>query len=156
MSPESTDLEMDDVFTEEVKGRIESAIHKAEHHTSAELRVHIENECPENPLDRASFIFAQLGMHKTKLRNGVLIYLALKDRKLAIIGDGGINSVMAPDAWNNIYHEMANHFRTGNFEAGVIYGVEQVGKAIQTHFPIEINDKNELSNQVTTGKNRTS
>jgi uncharacterized membrane protein len=156
MSQDKINLDMDDVFTEEVKARIEAAIQKAEHHTSAELRVHIENECPEDPLDRASFIFAELGMHKTKLRNGVLIYLALRDRKLAIIGDAGINSVIAPNSWNTIYHEMANHFKSENFEQGVIAGVELVGKAIQTNLPIERNDRNELSNQVTTGKSRKS
>jgi uncharacterized membrane protein len=142
---------MDDVFTDEVKVRIELAIKSAESNTSAELRVHIEDDCPEDPLDRATFIFAQLSMHKTKLRNGVLIYLALGARKLAIIGDVGINIKMPANAWDDIYASMSEFFKKDQYEEGIIHGVELVGKAIKIFFPIEVNDKNELSNQVTTG-----
>ncbi len=145
--------DMDDVFTDEVKARIEAAIQIAESNTSCELRVHIEDNCPEDPLDRAAFIFAQLEMHKTKLRNGVLIYLALGSHKLAIIGDVGINVKMAANAWDEIYTSMIEHFKQDQYEQGIIRGVELVGKSIKAFFPIESNDKNELSNQVTTGNN---
>jgi uncharacterized membrane protein len=144
---------MDEVFTDEVKFRIEHAIHHAEMSTSAELRVHLEDHCPENPLDRASFIFSQLNMHTTNQRNGVLIYLALKDRKLAIIGDVGINVHMPENAWNDIYTSMSEFLKTGRYEQGLIHGVEEVGKAIKSHFPIQHGDRNELPNQVTTGNN---
>ena len=71
--------------------RIEHAIAQAELTTSAELRVHLEDNCKEDPLDRAAYLFEKLEMHKTALRNGVLIYVAFQDRKLAILGDAGIH-----------------------------------------------------------------
>jgi uncharacterized membrane protein len=143
--------EMDDIFTEDVKLRIEETIRLAELNTSGEIRVHIEDDCPEDPLDRASYIFAELGMHKTELRNGVLIYLAVKDRKVAIIGDAGINVHMKAENWTSIYETMKSHFRNAEYEKGISSAIEIVGEKIRAFFPISSADRNELSNQVTTG-----
>jgi uncharacterized membrane protein len=82
------------VFTEEEQQRIQKAVADAEKNTSGEVRVCMEKTCSDDPLDRAVKYFTQLEMHKTKLRNGVLIYVATVDRKFAIIGDAGINSVV--------------------------------------------------------------
>ncbi len=81
------------ILTEAEKLQIESAIKAAEKATSGEVRVHIENKCSQaNVLDRAAEVFATLKMHKTALRNGVLFYVAVKDKKFAILGDIGINA----------------------------------------------------------------
>ena len=91
MSPEKQ-------FTERQKQAMVDAVRQAERDTSGEIRVHIENRCPKPVLDRATDVFARLKMHKTALRNGVLVYIALRDRKLAIIGDAGINAEIYPEA----------------------------------------------------------
>jgi len=86
-------------FTREQQVAIVRAIGEAEHATSGEIRVHIETSCKADVLDEAAWLFRKVGMHKTADRNGVLIYLALKDRKFAIIGDTGINSVVPLGFW---------------------------------------------------------
>ncbi|MEB0249548.1 TPM domain-containing protein, partial [Mucilaginibacter sp. 5B2] len=99
------------VFTEEEQQRIQQAVADAEKNTSGEVRVCMEKTCSDDPLDRAAKYFAQLEMHKTKLRNGVLIYVATVDRKFAIIGDAGINSVVPGDFWDTTKESMLNHFK---------------------------------------------
>ena len=80
-----------DFFSKEETGEIKKAILNAELDTSGEIRVHIENECGGDALDRASYVFSKLKMDKTELNNGVLFYLAIQSKKFAIIGDSGIN-----------------------------------------------------------------
>ena len=108
-----------DFFSKEQQENINLAIRMAELDTSGEIRVHIENVCAGEVLDRAAFVFKQLNMNQTELRNGVLIYLAVKNRKFAIIGDSGINCVVPPDFWDSIKHKMLNHFRADQFETGL-------------------------------------
>jgi len=145
-------VNLDSIITEEVKQHIEHAIMLAEKGTSAEVRVHIEDECNEDALDRAAHVFAQLEMHKTALRNGVLIYAALGNKKMAILGDAGINRHMQQKDWDIIKEHILEQFRQGNIEAGLIAGVDDVGELLHRFFPIESNDTNELPNTVTTHK----
>ena len=86
-------------FSESEKTKIVQAIQTAELSTSGEIRVHIDRTCDEDVLDRAAWWFKQLKMEKTKLRNGVLIYLATESKKFAIIGDAGINTIVPKDFW---------------------------------------------------------
>ena len=147
-------MTLEQIITDDVKKHIEDAIRMAELGTSGEVRVHIENKCRENVLDRASFIFAELEMHKTGLRNGVLIYVAVEDKKMAIIGDAAINEKMEDNAWEQIKSDMLNHFRGGDIESGIIQGVKAVGEKIKVFFPIHADDTNELSNEVTFGPHK--
>ncbi len=144
-------MTIEEIITPEVKARIEHAIAKAEAGTSCELRVHLENKCSEDALDRASFIFAELEMHRTRLRNGVLIFLALEDRKVAIVGDAGINENMEHNSWEVIKNKMISHFRDERIEEGIIEGLDLVGEKIKQFFPIKSDDRNELPNYITTG-----
>jgi len=89
-----------DFFSPEDKKLIEKAIPDAERNTSGEIRVHVETSFKGDILDRAATVFALLNMHKTKIRNGVLIYLAIKNRQFAILGDAGINQVVPDNFWN--------------------------------------------------------
>src|ERR1700761_9067138 len=106
------------VFSDEEQQRIRSAIEAAEKHTSGQVRVCIEKNCPEEVLDRAAKYFYQLNMQKTRLRNGVLIYVATVDRKFAIIGDTGINKVVPDNFWDDTKEEMLKHFKYGNLVEG--------------------------------------
>ena len=139
-------------FTEEERLRIEESIGLAEKNTSGEIRLFVEDECGDNVLDRAAFIFKELKMHKTKERNGVLFYLAIESRQFAILGDSGINSKVNTDFWYEIKMAMQNHFTTGNFVQGLTNGVLMTGEALSTHFPHQKDDKDELSNEIVFGK----
>jgi uncharacterized membrane protein len=142
-----------DFFTEEQQESINLAIRLAELDTSGEVRVHLENVCAGEVLDRAAFVFKQLGMDNTELRNGVLIYLAIKNRKFAIIGDAGINKVVPADFWDDIKHRMLNHFRSDDFETGLREAIKAVGEQLKAYFPRNKNDVNELSDEISFGEN---
>ena len=138
-------------FTSDQKRQIISAIKEAELNTSGEIRVHIENHCKKEVLDRAAAIFASLKMYKTKLRNGVLFYLAIKDRTFAILGDGGINAVVPDDFWDNIKEMMQRKFKEGEFTAGLSSGIKMAGEQLKVHFPYKSDDINELDDDISFG-----
>ena len=130
------------------KEDIKMAIRQAELDTSGEIRVHVETSCTGDVMDRASRLFEKLNMHKTRLRNGVLIYLAIRNRKFAIIGDMGINSVVPEHFWDNVESEMLNHFRENHFTEGLMKAIELTGFQLKKHFPYITNDINELPDDI--------
>lgn len=135
-------------FTEEQKAAMVAAIQQAEKATSGEIRVHIENHCRKNVLDRAADVFAQLKMHKTAARNGVLVYVALEDRKLAILGDAGINAKVPANFWEGIKIRMVEQFKQGLITEGIREAVLSAGNALKTYFPYQTDDKNELPDDI--------
>jgi uncharacterized membrane protein len=145
-------VKAENFFTSEEKQKITKAIQDAEKDTSGEIRVHIENSCNGDVLDRTAYLFEKLQMHKTDKRNGVLIYLAVVDRKFAIIGDAGINAVTPSDFWDQIKETMLSFFRNDEFVDGLITGIHMAGKALKKFFPHLKNDKNELSDEISFGK----
>ncbi|MBB5397812.1 TPM domain-containing protein [Mucilaginibacter sp. AK015] len=136
------------VFTEEEQQRIQTAVADAEKDTSGEVRVCIEKTCTDDPLNRAVKYFTQLGMEKTRLRNGVLIYVATVDRKFAIIGDAGINAVVPANFWDSTKEEMLSQFKYGNLVEGIVSGIENTGAQLKKYFPYMLNDKNELPDDI--------
>jgi uncharacterized membrane protein len=130
---------------------LEKAIKEAELNTSGEVRIHLEKRCGKDVLDRAAKVFSNLSMHKTKLRNGVLFYLAYESHKFAIIGDAGINTRVPPNFWDQIKEEMQSNFKKGDFFRGLKNGVLQSGKALKEHFPYQSDDVNELSDDISMG-----
>ncbi|MBX9850679.1 MAG: TPM domain-containing protein [Cytophagaceae bacterium] len=141
-----------DFFTKENEAAIVSAIKEAEKNTSGEIQVHIEKTCKNDVLDRAADVFAMLKMHKTKDRNGVLFYLAIKDQKFAILGDAGINEAVPHNFWEEIKDMMQEKFKKGEFTEGLCEGIKKAGMQLKAHFPYQSDDKNELSDQVSFGK----
>ncbi|MCX6270043.1 MAG: TPM domain-containing protein [Bacteroidetes bacterium] len=138
-------------FTPEQQEDIKQALMDAELDTSGEIRVHIENSCDGDVMDRASQIFKVLKMHKTAMRNGVLFYLAVKNRKFAIIGDKGINASVPEDFWENIKGLMLGHFRESRFTEGLSQGIRAAGEQLKKHFPHQKDDVNELSDEISFG-----
>lgn len=136
------------VFTEEEQQQIQKAVAAAEKNTSGEIRVCVEKTCSDNTLDRAAKYFSQLGMDKTKLRNGVLIYVATVDRKFAIIGDAGINGVVPANFWDSTKEDMLSHFKYGNLLEGIITGIAKAGEQLKKYFPHMLDDKNELPDDI--------
>lgn len=141
-----------DFFTEAQEGQIEAAIAEAELKTSGEIRVHLETKCRENVLDRAAYIFEQLEMHETAERNGVLFYLATDSHHFAILGDAGINAKVPEGFWEEIKEMTFSNFKKGEFLEGLVNGILKAGEKLSTHFPYQIDDVNELSNQISYGK----
>jgi len=130
------------------------AVRAAEAATSAEIRVHLERRVHHLPLQRpdalrrARRVFAHLGMHLTAERHGVLIYLAVEDRKLAIVGDEGIHRHVGDAYWETVRDLMIARLREGRALEAVLAGVAEVGRVLARHFPRRPDDKNELSDQV--------
>jgi len=128
-----------------------AAVHGAEAGTSGEIRVHIERRCRIDALERARHVFHRLGMEKTARRNGVLIYVALVDRKFAIYGDEGIHRQVGDTWWQSIRDGLAARFGRGEFGAGLGEAVERVGSALKASFPVQPGDVNELPDEPSFG-----
>ena len=129
-----------------------AAIRSAELVTSGEVRVHIETNCLENDvIERAKQVFADLGMHRTDLKNGVLFYLATDDRKFAVLGDKGINERVPDNFWNNVRDRMRAHFKKNEFAEGLSQGIQLAGEQLKMFFPRQANDINELSDDISFG-----
>jgi uncharacterized membrane protein len=139
-------------FSREEKERIKASLIEAEENTSGEIRVHIDNRCREDVMDRAAWWFGKLEMHKTELRNGVLFYLAVKDRKFAILGDAGINAVTPEDFWDRIRETVLGHFSEEKFCEGLCEGLRMAGEALKEYFPHQADDVNELPDDISFGK----
>lgn len=133
---------------------MEAAIKAAESHTSCELRVHIEDECPGEALDRAAFVFAELDMHLTAQRNGILIYVAVESRKTAIIGDVGINRFIEAGYWDHIRDAMLVQFAQGELPVGIVTAIQLIGEKMKAHFPVASDDTNELPNTISINQNK--
>lgn len=142
-------------FTPAQQEEIIRAIAEAEHATSGEIRVHIETSCKGDVLDETAWLFKKLEMHKTADRNGVLIYLAVKERKFAIIGDTGINSVVDPGFWDSIRDHMKQRFSEGLFTEGLSEGILMTGEKLKEHFPYAKDDVNELPDTISFDINET-
>jgi uncharacterized membrane protein len=136
------------VFSEEEKLHIVHAIRDAEKNTSGEIRVHLDKTCSGDPYKRAIKVFESLDMHKTAQRNGVLFYLSIEDRKLAIIGDKGINENVSADFWNAILEELVQSFKQGKLAEGLAIGIARAGQQLSSFFPYQKDDHNELSNDI--------
>ncbi len=135
-------------FTKEQQGDIHAAIRKTENTTSGEIRVHIETHIEGDVLDRAAWIFKKIKMHKTSERNGVLFYLAVTNRKFAIIGDKGINEKVPEGFWDRIKEIMEKLFREDKFTEGLVKGILMAGLQLKEHFPYQKDDINELPDDI--------
>lgn len=135
-------------FSESDKESIQEAIANAELNTSGEIRVHIDAKCAADVKSHAIDVFGKLKMHETALRNGVLFYLAVEDKKFAIIGDEGINNVVPADFWDNINEVMTHHFKQKAFANGLTEGIKMAGEKLKANFPFQNNDSNELSDEI--------
>lgn len=147
-SSEEIKMKASKFFTREQQDTIVRAIGEAEHATSGEIRVHIETSCKADVLDEAAWLFRKLGMHKTADRNGVLIYLAIRERKFAIIGDRGINSVVPLGFWDKIRDHMKKRFSENHFTEGLAEGILMTGEQLREHFPYSSDDINELTDSI--------
>lgn len=141
-----------ELFTAEQQEKIVQAISMAENHTSGEIRLAVEPSCKEDVLERAAWYFRRLGMDRTALHNGVLIYMAVEDHQFAIIGDYGIDRKVPDNFWEETRDLMLQAFRKGDLVQGLTDGITHAGKQLQQFFPRMEDDVNELPNNVVFGK----
>jgi len=146
-------MSVENFFSKEEKKQITDAIAQAELNTSGEIRLHVEGRCKLDVLDRAAYVFEKLDMHKTEQRNGVLFYLAVYDRKFAILGDGGINKLVPENFWDEIKATMLGYFKEGRFADGISKGILMAGEQLKANFPYQSDDVNELSDEISFEKN---
>lgn len=134
--------------------RVVAAIEAAERRCSGEIRVHVEPSLHGRDVRfMAERTFERLGMTKTDLRNGVLIFLAAKEQTFAVIGDRGIHEKVGEEFWRLVAAHLTEHFQKGEFTDGIVDAVNEVGEQLATHFPhAGAGDRNELSNEISTGQ----
>jgi uncharacterized membrane protein len=142
---------LDKLLSDGEKEQIVQTIKNAESKSSGEIRVHIEYRCRTEPLKRAKEVFEKLGMTNTKEKNGALIYVAVGDRKLAVIGDSGINSKVSPDFWHQVKEQIKGELARGQFHWGICLGIELIGEKLKEFFPHRPDDVDELSNEPSLG-----
>jgi uncharacterized membrane protein len=143
-----------DFLSANEKQLVVSAIQAAEKQTSGEIRVFVESRCRfVNPLDRAAEVFHQLKMEQTESRNAVLLYVATRDRQLALYGDQGIHEKVGNQFWNEKVKFILSHFSTQKYGEGLAWIISEVGEALRLHFPYNKDtDKNELPDDIVFGR----
>ncbi len=120
-----------------------------------EIRVYVESHCKkENTLDRCAEIFEELGMHQTEERNGVLLYIALKDRRFAIVGDEGINQkVGGNDYWQQLADNLKQHLSKGDYQEGICTCINNIGTKLAKFYPADDRPNiNELPDEIVFGQ----
>ena len=144
----------DNLLTASDKQLLVEAIQLAEQHSSGEIRVQVESRLGKtDALTRATELFFKNKMNETKDRNGVLVYVAVKDRKLAIYADQGIYEKLGVEFWYSQVQEMTAHFKSMNYVNGIAIVIKEIGDALHTHFPYDrVTDTNELSDEIMIGK----
>jgi uncharacterized membrane protein len=142
-------MTVEDVLSAEQQARVVDAIRLAELNTSGEVKVHLERFCKGDALDRAKEKFAKLNLHNTALRNAVIVYVAVEDRKAAIFGDEGIHAKVDADYWKTELDMMLAHFKKGEYAEGLIQVVTDIGEKLKAEFPYNADtDTNEVSNEI--------
>lgn len=150
---------VEDFLTKEEEAAIIEAIRISEKNTSGEIRVHLEPSSisTEEPgeqidaFDRAAEVFDMLNMAKTQERNGVLLYVAVNDRTLVILGDKGINEIVGQNFWESTKDIIISHFKNGDMKQGLVEGILKAGEQLKKHFPYKKDDKNELPDDISVG-----
>jgi len=133
--------------------RISDKIKETEKRTAGEIRISIKEK--RKFLQRNKTIkqiaeeeFFRLGMNKTRDETGILIFLLLGERQFYILADKGINEKVEPTTWDSIKDKMQAMFLKGEFSKGILFGIDEIGKILITHFPVKQDDKDELSNRI--------
>jgi len=112
-----------------------AAIREAEKKTSGQIRVLISHKSVDDPVAAAQKEFVRLGLTKSPGRNGVLIFVAPRTHKFAVIGDAGVHSKCGDEFWQELAKAMTDYFRKSEFNEGIIHGVKKAGELLAAHFP---------------------
>ena len=126
-------------------GRISAAIASAEAKSSGEIRVFIQRgEVPGDALPVAEKKFIDLGMHRTAERNAILIFVAPRAQKFAVVGDEGVHKKCGVEFWQRLVDAMRAHFQREEFTEALVEAIESAGELLAQYFPPQDDDRNEL------------
>ena len=129
--------------------RIVKAIKEAESKTSGQIRVYIQRgKLQVDPLIAAQKKFHRLKMHKTVERNAVLIFVAPRARKFAVVGDKAIHEKSGEQFWQRLVDGMRAHFRNEKFSHAIVEAIEEAGQALTEHFPKRSTSSEELPDEI--------
>ncbi len=126
------------------ENQIVTAIQEAESKSSGEIRVFVSRRKIDDPLAAAQQAFIRLGLQRTRERNGVLIFVAPRTHKFAVIGDAGIHSHCGDEFWRAVSEAMSDRFIKGEFTQGILHAIRTAGDLLAQHFPHQPDDRNEL------------
>ena len=143
---------MSNFFSDIESEQLVNKISELEQKTESEIRIHIEDVCEESAFDRAVEVFQKLGMQKTKDKTGILIYLATQDKKMAVLGDKGINEKLENNFWDSIIEKRKVKFETQGVSSGLELGLELIGQKLIEYFPERGTPSNQLPNDISYGK----
>lgn len=135
-------------FTDDEQYKIVQTIRTWEKETTGEIKLHLENECKGDPLERAQKLFGELKLNETRKRNAVLIYIAVKSHKFAILGDTGVHDIVTKGFWGSIAWIIEDHFKQGLYLVGALEAINLVGAKLGEFFPEEEGDDDEISNEI--------
>ena len=120
--------------------------------TSGEIRAFIQRgKLKSDPLVAAQRKFHRLDMHKTRERNAVLIFVAPRAHKLAVIGDKAIHEKCGDVFWQRIAENMRMHFQNERFSHALVEAIKEIGRVLAAHFPKTSTNANELPNDIVQG-----
>lgn len=140
------------LLSDSEKQLLVAAIKAAEEKTVGEIKVHIDNYCAGDVLIKAQSLFDKLKMYETKERTGVLIYIACKDKKMAILGDQGIHKIVRDQYWNNLVQQCIQYFKEEQYFLGLQHALQEVSVVLHEHFPsTSTSNHNEISNDISFG-----
>ncbi|MBA2622330.1 MAG: TPM domain-containing protein [Chthoniobacterales bacterium] len=128
--------------------RISGAIAAAEATTSGEIRVFIQRGEIGEPLITAEKKFQELGMHKTAARNAILVFVAPRVQKFAVVGDEAVHQKCGSEFWEQLVQTMRAHFQREEFTDALVEAIGSAGRLLAEHFPRQGDDLNELSDDV--------
>ena len=132
--------------------RIVHAIREAEANTSGEIRVFVQRgKLRADPVAAAQRKFHQLGMRKTRERNAVLIFVAPRAHKFAVVGDKAIHEKCGDEFWQRIVESMRTHFQNEKFSHAIVEAIDEIGNLLAAHFPRTSNPSNELPDEIAEG-----
>jgi uncharacterized membrane protein len=132
--------------------RIVQAIRDAESKASGQIRVFVQRgKLSVDPVIIAQKKFHRLGMHKTRERNAVLIFVAPRAHTFAIVGDKSIHEKCGEQFWQRIVDGMRVHFRDEEFSRALTEAIHQVGEVLAAYFPRTSASSNELPDDIVEG-----
>lgn len=145
-------MKFESFLTKEEEQLVADAIELAEKNTSGEIRIHIDKKCKSDALESAKTVFAKMKMHETAFRNGVIVYIAIDDHKLAIFGDEGIHTKVDDSFWQKEIEILIDYFKKEAYLDGITTVIHEIGDKLSENFPFDQKgDKNELDNEITYG-----
>lgn len=143
-------MNVKEFFTHEQMELINAAIIKAEKGNTGEIRLHVEGDCEGDAVKRAVVVFHRLHMQKTKYRNGVLFYLAINQKKLAVVGDKGIHEKVSEEFWHKVKDHIISRFKENKYAEGLCEGIEMTGEMLRKYFPGK-GENNQLPDEISFG-----